>query len=114
MVRSPLAPDRDPLLPSVVSLSDEDLMAQVAEDDERAFTELVRRFQSRVCNLISRVLNDRENVDDLAQAVFVPVHIHRRNYRPGAEFSTWGCTIAPDLPHNEIRRRLRPPNRVYL
>src|SRR5258708_2315481 len=110
MVRSPLAPDRDPLLPSVVSLSDEDLMAQVAEDDERAFTELVRRFQSRVCNLISRVLNDRETVDDLEQEVFVRVHIHRRSYRRGSKFSTWVFTIAANLAKNEIRRRVRRRN----
>ena len=85
-------------------------MAQVAEDDERAFTELVRRFQSRVCNLIRRVLNDRENVDDLAQEVFVRVHIHRRNYRRGSKFSTWVFTIAANLAKNEIRRRVRRRN----
>jgi RNA polymerase sigma-70 factor (ECF subfamily) len=80
-----------------VSLSDEDLMGRVAEDDERAFTEIVRRFQGRVGNLISRVLNDRESVDDLAQEVFVRVFVHRRNYRRGSKFSTWVFTIAANL-----------------
>ena len=89
--------DRDPFPPPVVSLSDEDLMARVAEDDERAFPELVRRFQGRVMNLISRVLNDRECADDLAQEVFVRVYVHRRNYRRGSKFSTWLFTIAANL-----------------
>jgi RNA polymerase sigma-70 factor (ECF subfamily) len=93
-----------------VSLSDEDLMGKVAEDDERAFTELVRRFQGRVGNLISRVLNDRESVDDLAQEVFVRVFVHRRNYRRGSKFSTWVFTIAANLAKNEIRRRVRRRN----
>jgi RNA polymerase sigma-70 factor (ECF subfamily) len=93
-----------------VSLSDEDLMARVAEDDERAFTELVRRFQGRVTNLISRVLNDRNGADDLTQEVFVRVHVHRRNYRRGAKFSTWLFTIAANLAKNEIRRRVRRRN----
>ncbi len=105
-----MAADREPLSPQVVSLSDEDLMARVAEDDERAFTELVRRFQGRVMNLIGRVLNDRNGADDLAQEVFVRVYVHRRNYRRGSKFSTWLFTIAANLAKNEIRRRVRRRN----
>lgn len=85
-------------------------MARVAEDEERAFTELVRRFQGRVMNLISRVLNDRESADDLAQEVFVRIYVHRRNYRRGSKFSTWLFTIAANLAKNEIRRRKRRKN----
>src|SRR6266508_5723367 len=85
-------------------------MARVAEDDERAFSELVRRFQARVMNLVSRVLNDRECGDDLTQEVFVRVFVHRRNYRRGSKFSTWLFTIAANLAKNEIRRRVRRRN----
>lgn len=105
-----MAPDREPLAPQVVSLSDEDLMARVAEDDERSYTELVRRYQGRVTNLISRVLNDRNGADDLAQEVFVRVFVHRRNYRRGSKLSTWVFTIAANLAKNEIRRRVRRRN----
>jgi RNA polymerase sigma-70 factor (ECF subfamily) len=104
-----VSPDRESA-PLPISLSDEDLMGRVAEGDERAFTELVRRFQGRVINLVSRVLNDREVSDDLAQEVFVRVYIHRRNYRRGSKFSTWLFTIAANLAKNEIRRRVRRRN----
>jgi RNA polymerase sigma-70 factor (ECF subfamily) len=105
-----LTPDQDPARPPVISLSDEDLMGRVAEEDERAFPELVRRFQGRVTNLICRVLNDRESADDLTQEVFVRVYVHRRNYRRGSKFSTWLFTIAANLAKNEIRRRVRRRN----
>jgi RNA polymerase sigma-70 factor (ECF subfamily) len=105
-----VAPDLEPQPPPIISLSDEDLMSRVAADDERAFTELVGRFQGRVINLISRVLNDRECADDLAQEVFVRVFVHRRNYRHGSKFSTWLFTIAANLAKNEIRRRVRRRN----
>ncbi|MBI1799383.1 MAG: sigma-70 family RNA polymerase sigma factor [Candidatus Eisenbacteria bacterium] len=105
-----MAPDRDSASPSILSLSDEDLMGRVAEDDERAFPELVRRYQGRVTNLVSRVLNDRECADDLAQEVFIRVFVHRRNYRRGSKFSTWLFTIAANLAKNEIRRRVRRRN----
>ena len=105
-----MAPDHDPVPAPVVSLSDEDLMGRVAEEDDRAFTELVRRYQGRVTNLVSRVLNDRESSDDLAQEVFVRVYVHRRNCRRGSKFSTWLFTIAANLAKNEIRRRVRRRN----
>lgn len=85
-------------------------MARVAEDEDRAFAELVRRYQGRITNLISRVLNDRESADDLAQEVFVRVFVHRRNYRRGSKLSTWLFTIAVNLAKNEIRRRVRRRN----
>ncbi len=102
-------PRPDPPAP-VLSLSDEDLMAKAATDDTKAFTELVRRYQSRVMRLVSRLLNDRIVSEDLAQEVFVRVHLHRRNYRTGSKFSTWLFTIAANLAKNEIRRRKRRKN----
>jgi RNA polymerase sigma-70 factor (ECF subfamily) len=107
-----MAPDPRPTdpAPPVLSLSDEDLMARAALDDARAFTELVRRYQTRVIHLVSRLLNDREVSEDIAQEVFVRVHLHRRNYRTGSKFSTWLFTIAANLAKNEIRRRKRRRN----
>jgi RNA polymerase sigma-70 factor, ECF subfamily len=106
-----MAPDPRPAEPApILSLSDEDLMARAATDDTKAFTELVRRYQTRVIHLVSRLLNDRQVSEDLAQEVFVRVHLHRRNYRTGSKFSTWLFTIAANLAKNEIRRRKRRRN----
>jgi RNA polymerase sigma-70 factor (ECF subfamily) len=107
-----MAPDPRPTdaAPPVLSLSDEDLMARAALDDARAFTELVRRYQTRVIHLVSRLLNDREVSEDIAQEVFVRVHLHRKNYRTGSKFSTWLFTIAANLAKNEMRRRKRRRN----
>jgi len=107
-----MVPDPRPSdpVPPILSLSDEDLMARAALDDTRAFTELVRRYQTRVIHLVSRLLNDREVSEDIAQEVFVRVHLHRRNYRTGSKFSTWLFTIAANLAKNEIRRRKRRRN----
>ena len=104
-----VAPDRDPAAPPILSLSDEDLMARVAEDDERAFSELVRRFQGRVMNLITRVLNDRECSDDLAQEVFVRVYQNRARFDPRQQFSTWLYAIATNFVKDRYRYRARHP-----
>jgi len=59
---------------------------------------------------VSRLLKDREVSEDIAQEVFVRVHLHRKNYRTGSKFSTWLFTIAANLAKNEIRRRKRRKN----
>src|SRR5436305_14525436 len=111
-MRPLMVPDPRPTdpVPPILSLSDEDLMARAALDDTRAFTELVRRYQTRVIHLVSRLLHDREVSEDIAQEVFVRVHLHRKNYRRGSKFSTWLFTIAANLAKNEIRRRKRRRN----
>src|SRR4030095_14804036 len=107
-----MGPDRERQTLTILSLSDEDLMARVAEEDERAFSELVRRYQGRVANLVRRGLHDRECADDLAQEVFVRVFVHRRNYRRGSKLSTWVFTIAANLAKNENRRGAPRPGTV--
>src|SRR4030095_3675531 len=99
-----MGPDRERQTLTILSLSDEDLMARVAEEDERAFSELVRRYQGRVANLVRRGLHDRECADDLAQEVFVRVYVHRRNYRRGSRLSTGVFTIAANPAQKDIRR----------
>ena len=47
--------------------------------EERAFQELVERYQTRLLNFIYRTIGDREKAEDLVQEVFIRVyrHIHR-------------------------------------
>ena len=87
--------------------SDEDLMEACVEDSEEAFEELVERYKSRIINIISRYIGDRERARDLTQEVFMRVYIHRRRYRRSGKFSTWIYTIGVNLAKNEIRRKVR-------
>ena len=61
--------------------SDEDLMEACVEDSDVAFQELVNRFKSRILNVITRYIGDRDRAEDLTQEVFMRVFIHRRRYR---------------------------------
>jgi RNA polymerase sigma-70 factor (ECF subfamily) len=88
-------------------LSDEDLMERCVEDSEEAFRTLVERYKSRMLNVITRYIGDRERAYDLTQEVFMRVFIHRRRYRRSGKFSTWIYTIAVNLAKNEIRRKVR-------
>jgi RNA polymerase sigma-70 factor (ECF subfamily) len=95
-------------------VSDEDLMDYCVQGSEAAFADLVRRYKSRIVNLIYRFIRDHQRSEDLAQEVFVRVFLHRERYRKSGKFSTWIFTIAVNLAKNEIRRKVRLRNVLSL
>src|SRR4026209_1833323 len=77
--------------------------------EERAFSELVERYQTRLLNFIYRTIGDREKAEDLVQEVFIRVHRHLHRFDRSKKFSTWIYTIASNLAKNELRNRSRNP-----
>jgi len=77
--------------------------------EERAFTELVERYQTRLLNFIYRTIGDRDRAEDLVQEVFIRVYRHLNRFDRSKKFSTWAYTIASNLAKNELRNRSRNP-----
>jgi RNA polymerase sigma-70 factor, ECF subfamily len=77
--------------------------------EERAFSELVERYQTRLLNFIYRTIGDRDRAEDLVQEVFIRVHRHLHRFDRSKKFSTWAYTIASNLAKNELRNRSRNP-----
>lgn len=77
--------------------------------EERAFTELVERYQTRLLNFVYRTIGDREKAEDLVQEVFIRVYRHLHRFDRSKKFSTWTYTIASNLAKNELRNRSRNP-----
>ena len=46
--------------------------------EERAFSELVERYQTRLLNFVYRTIGDREKAEDLVQEVFIRVYRSKR------------------------------------
>ena len=91
------------------SLEDGDVVAAFLGGEERAFQELVSRYQTRLLNFIYRTIGDREKAEDLVQEVFIRVYRHIHRFDRTKKFSTWVYTIASNLAKNELRNRSRNP-----
>lgn len=78
-------------------LSDLDLILQIQEGDESAFTNLMKRHYPGVLNFIYRFTHDRDNSEDLAQDVFFRVYRSIGRYKPEAKFTTWLYKIATNV-----------------
>jgi RNA polymerase sigma-70 factor (ECF subfamily) len=90
-------------------LEDGEVVGTFLEGEERAFEELVTRYQTRLLNFVFRTIGDREKAEDLVQEVFVRVYRHIHRFDRSKKFSTWIYTIASNLAKNELRNRSRNP-----
>jgi RNA polymerase sigma-70 factor (ECF subfamily) len=95
-------------LRSLFDSTDERAMWRVhTQSDERAFAELVARWEEPIQRLCTRMTGDPHCGEDLAQETFVRVFARRKEYQPTARFSTWLWRIALNLSYDELRRRRR-------
>ncbi len=91
------------------SLDDSGVVTAFLGGEERAFQELVERYQTRLLNFVYRTIGDREKAEDLVQEVFIRVYRHLHRFDRSKKFSTWIYTIASNLAKNELRNRSRNP-----
>ncbi|MEO0108654.1 MAG: sigma factor, partial [candidate division WOR-3 bacterium] len=87
-------------------VSDDGLLAKVAQRDERALAELFRRYQNRVMNLAYRYLRDRDAAELATQDTFVNIWNKAGSFRGEAQVWTWIYRITVNLCYDRRPRRL--------
>lgn len=68
---------------------DAEVIESVAGGDEKAFEQVVEKYQHPVLNTIYRYVGDRVEAEDIAQEVFLRVWRQARNFKGESRFSTW-------------------------
>ena len=79
-----------------MSFTDADLIARVLlHEDQNAFCELVRRYQSPLRGFLTKLANgDTHRADDLAQETFIRAWKKLNTFRGQSRFTTWLFGIA--------------------
>ncbi len=97
-----------PARPSGV-LDDPELVRRAQAEDKEAFEELVRRHQHRVFAVAGGILRRREDVEDIAQQVFVKAYFSLKRFDQRAAFSTWLYKITVNECWDLLRKKkVRP------
>ena len=91
--------------------SDEDLMRRTQQGDRQAFSLLYERYSASVLSYLYRMMGNVEDVESIAQEVFLRAFRFAPTYRYPQKFSTWLFTITRNLAINYSRRRKRSPVR---
>lgn len=88
---------------------DRELVRRAQKDDKQAFETLVERHQSRVFAVAGGILRNREDVEDIAQQVFLKAYFSIKRFDQRAAFSTWLYKITVNECWDLLRKRkVRP------
>ena len=91
------------------AIDDRELVRRAQGEDQGAFEELVRRHQHRVVAVAGGILRHREDVEDIAQQVFVKAYFSLKRFDQRAAFSTWLYKITVNECWDLLRKRkVRP------
>lgn len=85
------------------ALDDHRLLSGLQSGDEKAYEELIQRFQTPIYNLAYRLVNDPSDASDVLQEVFLKVFRNVDLFRGDSSLKTWVYRIAVNESHNRRR-----------
>ncbi len=89
---------------------DQDLVRRVQAGDKSAFDVLVRKYQHKIANLVSRYVRDQGEVLDVTQEAFIKAYRALPRFRGDSAFYTWLYRIAINTAKNHlVAMDRRPP-----
>ena len=90
----------------ILKLDDDfSLIKRFIDGDESTFRLLVHRHQEKIRSIIYLTLNHSDEVDDLAQEVFITVHKNLKNFRFESQFTTWLYRITVNKCKDYLRKK---------
>lgn len=100
---------KHPGVKAAAASDDRELVRRAQREDQEAFEELVRRHQHRVFAVAGGILRRREDVEDIAQQVFVKAYFSLKRFDQRAAFSTWLYKITVNECWDMLRKKkVRP------
>lgn len=106
---SPAEAGRGRVARPVSSADDRELVRRAQREDKESFEELIRRHQHRVFAVAGGILKRREDVEDIAQQVFVKAYFSLKRFDQRAAFTTWLYKITVNECWDLLRKRkVRP------
>ena len=92
--------------------ADAQLIERIQNGDKQAFELLVAKYQRRVLRLISRLVRDPAEQEDIAQEAFIKAYRAIPNFRVESAFYTWLYRIAVNTAKNYLASQGRRPRTV--
>jgi RNA polymerase sigma-70 factor, ECF subfamily len=89
--------------------SDRLLIQRIRSNDQKAWTELDRRYRGRLTAYVRRRLKDHASVEDVVQETFIGFNNSLPNFDDKRDLQTWLFTIAAHKVTDQLRRIGRRP-----
>lgn len=91
--------------PAKVDYSDTEIIQEVLDGDRQAFAKLAKKYQERLFNSLTYVLQDRTEAEDVVQEALTQSFLKLSTFRCEGAFYTWLYRIAWNIACTRRRRR---------
>ena len=79
----------------------------IKDGDTNAFVHIVRRYQRMVFTIVSKIVINTKDAEDITQEIFIKIYQSLSKFRGESEFSTWLYRIAYNTAITEVRKTKR-------
>ena len=80
-----------------LELTDYEIIQKCLSGQQQYFEELVTRYKKLIFSVVYNMINDKEEVSDISQEVFIRIYKALDRYNPEYKFSTWAVRITTNL-----------------
>lgn len=97
--------------------NDKETVSRILSGNLHAFKLLVTHHERMVNGMVGRLVQDREDVSDISQEVFIKVYQHLRYFKFQSSLRTWIGRIAYTTAINHLKKsasRRHVPNNDYM
>jgi len=89
---------------------DHELVLRAQRGDKRAFSMLVDKYQRKLARLLSRMVRDQSEIEDIVQDTFIKAYRALPNFRGDSAFYTWLYRIGINTAKNYLVSLKRRPS----
>ena len=98
-------PDTERGQPSASSEQDRATVRRALDGEQRAYAELVEKYQGPLRRHVGKMIRQKKEVDDLVQEAFIKAFGALESYSPTYAFSTWLYKIATNHTIDYLRKK---------
>jgi RNA polymerase sigma-70 factor (ECF subfamily) len=74
--------------------NEEEIISRIVKGDLAAFKILVKQYEKLVSYMVSRIIQNREDIQDVSQEVFIKVYKNLQGFKFQSKLSTWIAQVA--------------------
>jgi RNA polymerase sigma-70 factor (ECF subfamily) len=90
----------------------EDFVRKASEGDVESFEKIFRSYADYVYNIALRIVQNREDAQEITQEVFVSVYHNLKNFRFQAKLKTWIYRITVNMAINRTKKESKMKDRT--
>lgn len=89
----------------LLEISDINLINRCINGDDEAFSQLITRYKKLIYSIVYNIINNRDEINDITQEIFIKIYRSLSKYNPQYKFSTWSAKIATNYCYDVLKKK---------